>query len=422
MAVHRPLGQLNCVKIWHDNSGKGSKASWYLKHVIVHDLQTREKFYFLCEKWLAVEKDDGRLDRLLGVCGDKQKTELAYLTSRQVRNNINDRHLWLSILTRPAQSSFTRLNRLMCSAFIVYTSMMITMIFYQLYEPPKTSYVTAGPFYFSSAQLQVATFTNLLLIIPSLLLIELYRRSRRRVSRISRLKETIRTDVAKSNWYKTNQLRSLSEPKTEEKFNPFGPKPKYQRFRLPWWCKIVGYVIIGIFIITSIIVVLLLGIQFGNMRVQQWFTSFIISILAFMFLVYPIQVLLRIIFYTALTRQYNEPFDLDDDDYDPDRYSPLNDDEEWLHVENKVSSFLLLRYLTPFPAHFLMFSNRNTTDWLCMRHSMLTSSTRIELTGSMSSSLAQSCGSLWPSSSLSFFSSSSSIPTRTRMLTFTKTL
>jgi polycystin 1L2 len=61
------LGSLNYMKIWHDNSGKGDSASWYSKHILVNDLQTNEKFYFICEQWLAVEKGDGKLDRDLFV-------------------------------------------------------------------------------------------------------------------------------------------------------------------------------------------------------------------------------------------------------------------------------------------------------------------------------------------------------------------
>ena len=70
----RPLGNLNYLKIWHDNSGKGDKASWFLKYIIVRDLQTREKFYFLCNDWLAVEHGDGKLERGLFIALDKQKT------------------------------------------------------------------------------------------------------------------------------------------------------------------------------------------------------------------------------------------------------------------------------------------------------------------------------------------------------------
>jgi hypothetical protein len=59
MAVPRSLGLLNYIRIWHDNSGEGSSASWFLKYIIVQDLQTMHKFYFIAQRWFAVEKEDG---------------------------------------------------------------------------------------------------------------------------------------------------------------------------------------------------------------------------------------------------------------------------------------------------------------------------------------------------------------------------
>ena len=55
------LGLLNCIRIWHDNSGPGSSASWFLKYIIVRDLQTMEKFHFIAQRWFAVEKEDGKV-------------------------------------------------------------------------------------------------------------------------------------------------------------------------------------------------------------------------------------------------------------------------------------------------------------------------------------------------------------------------
>ncbi len=49
------------MRLWHDNSGQGTSASWFLKYIIVRDLQTMEKSYFICQQWFAVEKDDGRV-------------------------------------------------------------------------------------------------------------------------------------------------------------------------------------------------------------------------------------------------------------------------------------------------------------------------------------------------------------------------
>ncbi len=59
--IFRSLGLLNYIRIWHDNTGQGSSASWYLKYIIVRDLQTMETFYFISQQWFAVEKDDGRV-------------------------------------------------------------------------------------------------------------------------------------------------------------------------------------------------------------------------------------------------------------------------------------------------------------------------------------------------------------------------
>ena len=59
--MFRSLGLLNCIRIWHDNTGQNSSSSWFLKYLIIRDLQTMEKFHFICQKWLAVEKDDGKV-------------------------------------------------------------------------------------------------------------------------------------------------------------------------------------------------------------------------------------------------------------------------------------------------------------------------------------------------------------------------
>jgi hypothetical protein len=59
--IFRSLGLLNYIRIWHDNTGQGSSASWFLKYIIVRDLQTMETFHFISQQWFAVEKEDGRV-------------------------------------------------------------------------------------------------------------------------------------------------------------------------------------------------------------------------------------------------------------------------------------------------------------------------------------------------------------------------
>ena len=131
LKLNSSLGNLTYLKIWHDNSGKGDMASWFLKHIIVHDLQTNEKFYFLCEKWLAVEKSDGKLERELFISCDPQKTELKHNLKKHFKFSMNDSHLWFSIFNRPVNSLFTRLDRVTCCFVFVYVSMLLNILYYE---------------------------------------------------------------------------------------------------------------------------------------------------------------------------------------------------------------------------------------------------------------------------------------------------
>ncbi|CAF1677637.1 unnamed protein product, partial [Adineta steineri] len=84
MAVPKSLGLLNYVRIWYDNTGQGSSSSsWFLKYIIIRDLQTMEKFYFISQCWFAVEKDDEKIERILFVAGDVEKQQFSYILSKK---------------------------------------------------------------------------------------------------------------------------------------------------------------------------------------------------------------------------------------------------------------------------------------------------------------------------------------------------
>ncbi len=120
------------MKIWHDNSGHGDEASWYLKHILVRDLQTKETFYFKCENWMAVEKGDGKLERDLFVTinGDEiPNGKLRYLTNAE--NSMLNLHLWLSVFYKPVQSTFTRLDRVTCCFVFHYFAMCFSLLYYE---------------------------------------------------------------------------------------------------------------------------------------------------------------------------------------------------------------------------------------------------------------------------------------------------
>lgn len=63
--VFRSLGQLNYLRIWHDNSGPGRWSSWYCQYIVFRDVQTGLKYEFLVNQWFAVEHGDGLVSDFL---------------------------------------------------------------------------------------------------------------------------------------------------------------------------------------------------------------------------------------------------------------------------------------------------------------------------------------------------------------------
>ena len=92
MSVDEPLGPLTFLRIWHDNSGSGSSKSWYLNSVSVIDLQTNERSNFILNGWLAVERGDQQIDKLLPVACNNDLVEFDHLFTKSIKKKLTDQH------------------------------------------------------------------------------------------------------------------------------------------------------------------------------------------------------------------------------------------------------------------------------------------------------------------------------------------
>ncbi|CAF3690236.1 unnamed protein product, partial [Adineta steineri] len=182
--IFKSLGLLNYIRIRYDNSGEGSSASWYLKHIIVRDLQTKDKSYFICLKWFAVEKDDKRIERTLPIANEAEKQEFSYVLSKKAYHSVSDGHLWFSIFSRPPSYKFTCVQRCTCCFVLFFISMLINIMYYDLSNEANTSSEThngalsIGPFYIAPQQIGIDIIVELFTLIPSLLIVRLFRRIR----------------------------------------------------------------------------------------------------------------------------------------------------------------------------------------------------------------------------------------------------
>lgn len=57
------LGDLEKIKIGHDNSAAGS--AWYLEKVEIYNPNTKRTYLFNCQNWLAKNEGDGKITREL---------------------------------------------------------------------------------------------------------------------------------------------------------------------------------------------------------------------------------------------------------------------------------------------------------------------------------------------------------------------
>ncbi len=57
------MGGIERIRIRHDNAGLN--AGWFLHRVVINDEVLGREWIFDCDRWLAVDEDDGDIDRVL---------------------------------------------------------------------------------------------------------------------------------------------------------------------------------------------------------------------------------------------------------------------------------------------------------------------------------------------------------------------
>lgn len=89
------------------------------------------RYFFLCNRWLACEEDDGMVDRILPVAGIEDLVAFKQLFSSSVRKKLTSDHLWLSVFSRPTRSSFTRVQRISCCMSLLFLTMITNAMWFK---------------------------------------------------------------------------------------------------------------------------------------------------------------------------------------------------------------------------------------------------------------------------------------------------
>ncbi|CAH1785596.1 unnamed protein product [Owenia fusiformis] len=167
------IGFLNSITIWHDNTG--DYPNWYLNQVTVRDLQGDQVWHFLCNRWLAIDLDDFAVSRTLLAAneGDLQEFSNAFpgLASRDMR----EKHLWLSIFSKPPESHFTRVQRLTCAFTLLLSYMLTKIMFFGIPKDDPEDQMQIGQFHFSISAIVIGLECSLLMFPFNLIIVQLFR-------------------------------------------------------------------------------------------------------------------------------------------------------------------------------------------------------------------------------------------------------
>ncbi|KAL9983984.1 hypothetical protein ACROYT_G006234 [Oculina patagonica] len=112
ISVSGSLGTITSLRVWHDNYGLS--PAWFLKRVLVRNLQSDACAVFIGERWFALDEDDGAIMHKLTPADEKDLTTFSRLFNSELYKDFTDAHLWFSVLLKPAKSTFTRAQRASC--------------------------------------------------------------------------------------------------------------------------------------------------------------------------------------------------------------------------------------------------------------------------------------------------------------------
>jgi len=194
-----------------------------------------------------------------------------------------------------------------------------------LYYGQSQSSSSSQTFVFSSEQISIGILTELFALIPSLLIVQLFRRLKSRPTNQNHqsiLQQTL------------TQIRGYDQTLVKD----VHPKKK-PPFQLSWWWIFIAYGLSLSFIGISMFFIIIRGIQFGDVKTQQWLTSLIIGLFSSICLTQPLKILCLSIFFGFCLKTSNSDKEIAGHVDDDDVQIELNENEEYLHSMKVRFSF-----------------------------------------------------------------------------------
>ncbi len=114
--------------------------------------------------------------------------------------------------------------------------------------------------------------------IPSLLLVQLFRRIKQRNNSRQKISPLVMIKRTENKFFNNSKVK----------------QQKHVKVTFPWWCIFLAYIISIIFVGISILFIIARSIQLGDIKTQKWLTSVMIGFFSSIFFIQPLKVLYTI--------------------------------------------------------------------------------------------------------------------------------
>ena len=163
--LNKRLGEVKRVRIGHDNSGES--PSWFLEEIVVVDKQVNISKTCTSSQWLALEREDGRIERTI-----EQMPNQVHFSHEVIKRwwkGLTETHIWVSVIAKPMRNGFTRVQRASCCLSVLLTAMLANAMFYKL-DGISEQVIQLGPLKFSTRQVIIG-IKSVLIVAPINILI-----------------------------------------------------------------------------------------------------------------------------------------------------------------------------------------------------------------------------------------------------------
>lgn len=258
----------------------------------------------MSDQWFAVDQDDGKVDRVIHVASAEQTSSFKYIFYSKTTRNISDGHLWLSVVMKPSNSTFSRAQRLTCCLTVLFTAMITNAMYYE-FEPStfntEESTIVFGPFVINLKQIMIGIQSSVVIVPINFIIMFIF-------------KNTQPTIVSENCEMQEKDAKYEVQEENKGMNSTYSRKTATFNFLLPHWFVYIAYLLSACACVAAAFFTVLYSIQWGEEKSNQWLASVTVSLVQDIVFVQPIKIIVLALCFALLIRHPAEDDDLKETD------------------------------------------------------------------------------------------------------------